>query len=96
MTTASATSPQAPAKRPRRARRRKAKVMTEQATQQPATRVKPDVELLSNEVLIKDFKNRWLLIQYEAAELFDDLKRLVKWCRLTFTKLVDRIKTVEL
>ena len=99
MTTASATSPQAPTKRPRRARRRKAKVMTEQTTQTvttPSTRVRPDVDLISRDAYIEDIKKRWSIHEYEFAEAMDDLKKLGKWSQLTFTKLVDRIKSVEL
>ena len=100
MTTATAT-PNAPTKRPRRARRRKAKQVTEQpkvviTEDTTEKRVKPDVELLSNEVILKDLKNRWLLIKYESAELFDDATWLFRKVKSFTKKLIERIKSVEL
>ena len=98
--TTSTLSPQiAPTKRPRRARRRKAKPVmtnTQPTTTETPKRVKPDVELLSNEVIIKDIKNRWLLIKYEAAELSDDLLWVFRKGKTLLNKLIDRIKSVEL
>ena len=99
MMTTSIATPPAPPKRPRRTRRRKAKVVMTNQTQtttETPKRVKPDVELLSNEVIIKDIKNRWLLIKYEAAELSDDLIKLFNWSKTSVNKLIDRIKSVEL
>ena len=67
-------------KKPRRARRRKPKIMTEETftVKKPAEVVlpKPTDNIIPFQSYVQDMKNRWKIHQYEIKELSKDIQWL--------------------
>ena len=80
-------------KKPRRARRRKPKIMTEETftVKKPAEVVlpKPTDNIIPFQSYVQDAKNRWKVHQYEIKELRKDLK----WSYDKLMPYLDKVRT---
>ena len=82
-------------KKPRRARRRKPKTMTEQSYPvKDVAPVKPTPKLISRGEYINDFHNRMEVHNYEVGELVKDTKWLYQQAKPYVTKVADKAKSL--
>ena len=78
--------------KPRRAKRRKPKTMTEQSYPvKDVAPVKPKVNIIPFKDYVADFHNRWQVHLYEWNELIKDAKWVYNKAKPYYNKVVDRL-----